>query len=267
MVRPVFSWFRKKKPPHEKSPGGSNIIRHENRHESWKTRIGFTKESAEFAEARESVYERFFGKAASVFHEVIPLIPHIDVYTFDRGHNGRNFYTLVTGGMKNLEMSVPVDVRRKRWPDGAARRVELIFYCSEPKEEYLKTIKWLARFPHDWKTWIGPGHTLPTENIPAPLWGNPVLNTILFMPTIVRPDATLSDELTLAGEPVDFLWVVPLTTPECNLKLEKGSMRYSNCSHNITIRTCLIRTGRAMYSPTRAGLASRVASTVRFPVG
>jgi len=33
----------------------------------------------------------------------------------------------------------------------------------------------------------------------------------------------MSDELTLADEPVDFLWVVPLTTPECNLKLEKGS--------------------------------------------
>src|SRR2546422_6731761 len=48
--------------------------------------------------------------------------------------------------------------------------------------------------------------------------------TTLFrsMPTIVKPDATLSDKLTLAGEPVGFLWVVPLTTPECNLKLEKG---------------------------------------------
>ena len=218
ILRSVFSWFRKKKSPRETSPGGSAILRHE----SSETRIGLTKERAQFAEARESVYERFFGKAARVFHEDIPLIPHIDVYTHDPGHDGRNFYTLVTGGMSDLEMTVPVDVRRKRWPEGASRRVELIFYCSEPKEEYLKTIKWLARFPHDWKTWIGPGHTIPTENISAPLWGSPVLDTILFMPTIVRPDATLPDKLTLAGEPVDFLWVVPLTTPECNLKLEKG---------------------------------------------
>jgi len=108
ILRSVFSWFRKKKSPRETSPGGSAILRHE----SSETRIGLTKERAQFAEARESVYERFFGKAARVFHEVIPLIPHIDVYTHDPGHDGRNFYTLVTGGMSDLEMTVPVDVAR-----------------------------------------------------------------------------------------------------------------------------------------------------------
>jgi len=32
----------------------------------------------------------------------------------------------------------------------------------------------------------------------------------------------LPDELILGGEPVHFLWLVPLTTPECNLKLAQG---------------------------------------------
>jgi suppressor of fused protein SUFU len=48
------------------------------------------------------------------------------------------------------------------------------------------------------------------------------LDTLLFMPPIVMKDQTLPEELILGGEPVDFLWVVPLTTAECNLKLEKG---------------------------------------------
>jgi len=33
----------------------------------------------------------------------------------------------------------------------------------------------------------------------------------------------LQEELVLDGEGVNFLWIVPLTTPECNLKLAKGS--------------------------------------------
>jgi hypothetical protein len=32
----------------------------------------------------------------------------------------------------------------------------------------------------------------------------------------------LPEQLILAGDPVDLLWVVPLTSAECNLKLEKG---------------------------------------------
>jgi hypothetical protein len=63
---------------------------------------------------------------------------------------------------------------------------------------------------------------MPNGNPPEPFWGSSVLDTLLFMPTIVSTDAALADELSLDGEPVHFLWVVPLTTPECNLKLAKG---------------------------------------------
>ena len=110
-------------------------------------------------------------------------------------------------------------------PDGAdvPRRVELIFYCSEPLPEYVETLRWLAHFPHDQKTWIGSGHTVPNGNPPAPFWGSSVLDTILFLPPIVKVDGTLPDELILDRDPVHFLWVVPLTTPECSLKLAKGT--------------------------------------------
>jgi hypothetical protein len=54
------------------------------------------------------------------------------------------------------------------------------------------------------------------------MWGSPILDTLLFMQSIVSTDRTLPEELKLGGEPVHFLWVVPLTTAECNLKLEKG---------------------------------------------
>ncbi len=56
-----------------------------------------------------------------------------------------------------------------RVPAGAKapRRVELIFYCFEAKPEYCETLRWLAHFPHDRKTWIGAAHTVPNGILPS----------------------------------------------------------------------------------------------------
>jgi hypothetical protein len=211
-----FKQFDEKGPRPETSPGGSVIRRYDNA--TWaSSRIGLTDEStAAFPEAREAVYDRLFGEARSVSHEVFPLIPHVDVFTYyRRGKDDRDVCALVTSGMSDLEMSVPAGVE-------APRRCELILYCSEPKPEYIETMRWLAHFPHDQKTWIGSGHTIPNGNPPAPFWGSSVLDTILLIPPIVKRDQTLQDELSLGGEAVHFLWMVPLTAPECHLKLAKG---------------------------------------------
>lgn len=104
----------------------------------------------------------------------------------------------------------------------APSRVELMFYCAEPQREYLETLRWVTRFPHDQKTWLEFGHALPNGNPPASFSGSEILDTLLFMPTIVQRDQTPPKELVLAGDPVHFLWVVRLSTPECNLKSEQG---------------------------------------------
>jgi hypothetical protein len=210
----MLSWLFGKKPAVEKSPGGSTIQRYE---KCRGPRIGFAGEStARFAEAREEVYQRFFGTAVNISHEVLPLIPHIDVHVYSRELSGRGCSTLVTSGMGDVEMRLPARAK------DAPKRVELILYCSEPRQEYIDTMRWLAHFPHDNKTWLSFGHTVPNGNPPAPFWGSSVLDTILLLPTVVKRDATLPQELKLAGEPVHFLWVVPLTTAECELKLSKG---------------------------------------------
>src|SRR6476660_2318261 len=133
-------WFGKKK-----TPGGSNIIRHE----VMERKFGVL-DTAEFTKARETAYEGMFGKALSVSHEMLPQVPHIDVYTFRRSQGDRAVYSLVTGGMSDLEMTIP-----PRMDKDVPRRVELIFYCDELKEEYINTLRWLAHFPHDTKSWLG----------------------------------------------------------------------------------------------------------------
>jgi hypothetical protein len=203
--------------PGERSPGGSAIRRYSI--SQWaQAKVGLRDESSlEFVAVREKVYRDLFGEAQGVSHEVIPLVPHIDVHTYVRSSRQGDAFALVTSGMSDLPLRVPPAAG-----NGAPCRVELIFYCAEPKKEYLETLRWVARFPHDQKTWLSFGHTLPNGDPPAAFWGSEILDTLLFMPTIVQRDQKLPKELVLAGDPVHFLWVVPLSTPECNLKLEKG---------------------------------------------
>lgn len=200
------SWFSNKK-----APDGTEIIRHD----QLQTQLGVTPGTEGFTRTREVVYERLFGKILNVSHELLPLIPHVDVYIFKRSQQDKGVYSLVTGGMSDLEMTMPHGAK-------SPRRVELIFYCSEPREEYIATLRRIAHFPHASRSFLGHGHTMPNGNPPEPFWGSAQLDTLLFMPPVGKKDQTLPTELLLGGEPVHFLWVVPLTTAECNFKLEKG---------------------------------------------
>ncbi len=212
----MVDWFGKKKRKPEISPGGSVIRRYDPA--SWfPGRTGTADQSAAaFADARHAAYEKLFGQVDCIFEETSPLIPRVDLRAYyRRGPAGANVCTLVTSGMSDLEMSAPGDT-------DVTRRVDLILYCSDPKPEYFETMRWLAHFPHDQKTWIGIGHTIPNGNPPSPFWGSSVLDTMLLLPPIVVRDTTLPQELSLGGDAVHFLWVVPLTSAECRLKLAKG---------------------------------------------
>jgi hypothetical protein len=208
------NWFGKKESQPEVSPGGS-IIQRYTEHAS--SPIGLPDMATiELSMKREEVYLRRFGEASQVSHEFIPLIPHIDVMEYYRASKDGRVCVLVTSGMSDLPMNVPAEAE-------APRRTELIFYCTEPNKQYIKTMHALAHFPHNQKTWIGEGHTIPNGNPPEPLWGTLNLDTIFLMPPIVIKDLKLEEELVLDGDGVRFLWVVPLSTAECNLKLEKGA--------------------------------------------
>ncbi|HET8549584.1 MAG TPA: suppressor of fused domain protein [Bryobacteraceae bacterium] len=211
-----LDWFGKIRVEVGTSPAGSVTYRYPA--SCWRSvRTGAAGErAADFAKARKAAYRRMFGEVHRVSDEAFPLIPHIEVHSYLRcAEDGTTVCTLVTSGMSDLEMAVPAGVI-------APRRAELIFYCSEPREKYVETLRLLAHFPHDQDTWIGIGHTILNGDPPAPFWGSSVLDTVLLLPPIVTRDAILGDELILDCEPVEFLWVVPLTTPECRLKLAHG---------------------------------------------
>jgi len=203
--------------PQERSPGGSTILRYFSNMWAAPQTADPDELSQQFATQRDDVYKELFGEVKATLPEERPLRPRIEVRTYVRSGSRGAVYALVTSGMSDLAMRIPRNVGKD-----APRRVELVFYCAEPRREYQETLRWVARFPHDQKTWLSFGHTVPNGDPPAPFWGSGILDTLLFMPTVVQRDATLSEKLVLGGDPVHFLWVVPLSTAECNLKLQNG---------------------------------------------
>lgn len=105
----------------------------------------------------------------------------------------------------------------------APRRIELVFYCEEPKLDYIHFLRWLSHFPHDNRTWIGTQHTIPNGNPAEPVAGMDGFDTFLFLPTLVDADRAISERLIPDGEAVELLWVVPLSSAECKLKLKRGT--------------------------------------------
>jgi hypothetical protein len=198
------------------SDGGSRLLKYGDSRDNT-SRVGFLSESTiAFTEERERVYDRLFGKWDTVLHELMPFIPHIDVYRFPP-NSERRFYTYVTGGMSDLPMNSPKELGSE------CRRVELVFYAAEDHEEYSRFLARLAHFPHDGTTWIHWRHTMPNGTPPEPVIGSTLLDHIFFMPSIVSPDSDLGERLTLDNDPVNLVWCVPITSAECQLKLDRGT--------------------------------------------
>src|SRR5262245_19297927 len=126
----LLDWFRKKSAAdaEEKSPGGSTMIRHGEAKQGMPGMPEFS--TLPYIKERERVYEQMFGPMDGVYDDTFPgLVPHIDVYVHPPGVAGRDFYTLVTGGMSDLRMKLPPDA-----VDKLPRRAEIIFYLHPDDE-------------------------------------------------------------------------------------------------------------------------------------
>lgn len=204
----------------EVSAGGSRIVRHLVK---GVRSPRFTEAPDASAERREEYFERHFGTIEGVYHEVVVNTPHIDVYICTRDDDG--YATLVTGGMSDTPMRVPQDVPKER------RRVELLMYvCPADMLKWQEEqtgfpqdwLVFLARIPHSFSTWLGPGHTVPNGDPPTPLLPGSLLTTALLLPAVHEPP-DVANGLELARERVGFLWVVLITDAECEFKLRHGT--------------------------------------------
>ncbi|HEY0978727.1 MAG TPA: suppressor of fused domain protein [Flavobacteriales bacterium] len=206
----------------EKSGSGEPIHRYTDRKREFEHAIG----DGANIDAISAHIERYIGPVASVFHEVVSDLVHIDVHVVAPNAK-RDFYTLVTSGMSDRAMKAPVDHPELKYSE--------LMICLPPhwpmsdaawgNEDHYWPIRWLkvlARFPHEYLTWLWAMHTVPNGDPAEPLASNTGMTGFILLPALTVPPGFR--ELRVNEERmIHFHAMVPLFPDEMALKLDKGA--------------------------------------------
>ena len=102
-----------------------------------------------------------------------------------------------------------------------------------PSPEAARIFLWLAQYPWRAVTWFGPGHSIRWYHEPAtfPLGGGNEAVLLLDDPgRLLGPEVPDLSGFSFAGEPVRWLWILPITERERLLAKERGSAAWSPSS-------------------------------------
>jgi hypothetical protein len=203
----------------EFSAGGSRIHRHEEPAGAPEIAHG----DAELIDAVSEHVEAHIGPIERVLHELVSPVVHIDVLHV-LPSEAHPWHTLVTCGMAAKPMQAPD-------PDLAFAELTLALPPDWPmgdedwrdERHYwpIRLLKFLARLPHEYDTWLGEGHTIPNDDPPEPYASGTRLSGAILAGPQLTPDAF--DVLSRPAGPVRFLGVYPLHAAEMDLKLAKGA--------------------------------------------
>ncbi len=164
-----------------------------------------------------------------VFHEFVSDLVHIDVYV-RKPNEKQDFYVIYTTGMSDMPMTLPKEYRDREdlkyselymflpgtWNCGEAFRP---LSDLEAKDAWIiQYIKYLARFPHEYDTWLGYGHTLPNGPEYAPLCAGTKLGGVVLS----QGGGSLECVKTGDGKEINLLLVIPAYQEEIEYKLKYG---------------------------------------------
>ena len=171
------------------------------------------------------------GPVTNVFHEVVSDLVRVDLLVVGP-HEGRPFTTLVTCGMSELPMQVPIENPEDLGLIPELRFAELLLalppdwpltaaaFKQEANYWPLRWLKTLARLPHRMGGWLGIGHTVPNGDPPRPLGPNvPFSGWLIDEPVLLPPQI---QKLRVGDRVINFYAAVPLYEPEMDLKLRQG---------------------------------------------
>lgn len=209
-------------PGPEVSPAGSPMLRHEPRMRDFEVATG-DEESMKHIEAH---IEEHLGEIDMVWHEMISDLVHIDVHQIPPSDD-RPFWTLVTTGMSDRPMTVPEGAEEYTFAE--------LMICLPPdwqmsEEAFndeanywpVRLLKVLARLPHEYETWLGPGHTIPNggeEDVPYA--DNTEFTCAMILPPLALAPPEFA-QLDLGDRIINFYGVWVLYPNEVNYKLNKG---------------------------------------------
>ncbi len=139
----------------------------------------------------------------------------------------RPYTILSTVGMSCQRMPVVEQVLDD--PSGYAR-IELALATTLPSAQAARVFGWLATYPWRAVTWFGPGHSVRWYHDPAtfPLGadGNGSFGAVLLLDSpgsLPGPEPPDLSGFTFGGDPVRWLWIVPISEPDRQMAKEHGS--------------------------------------------
>ena len=211
----------------ETSPGGSVIHRHEDQeNHGWRPPAA----PGVFAGEVEKHFEALFpGRKTFVFHEIVSDLIHVDVSVMQPTKKD-NFYVMYTTGMSDLPMTLPDNIKERDdlkyaelfmfLPDSWNPGKEFTISTDMPYKDFwpIQMIKFLARFPHEYKTWLGYGHTIPNGQDYEPILEGSDMSGMLLL----ELDENFSPLVLKNGEKVHLYMTMPITRAEMEYKLKHG---------------------------------------------
>lgn len=204
------------------SESGNPVYRHV-RQKPFEAAVG----DPESIEKIEKHLGQHLGEPATVFHEIVSDLVHIDVHVITPRPD-RNYYTLVSTGMSDRPMNVPQGLENfahlelllclpPSWPIDE----KLTSFKDERNYWPVRLLKTLARLPHEYDTWLGLHHTVPHGDPATPFAeGTQLSGAMITIPKLV-PDKFASLQVR-PDKRVWFLAVTPLYSEEMDFKLRKG---------------------------------------------
>ncbi len=184
-------------------------------------------------EAISEHIERHIGKIESVFHEIISDLVHIDVH-WVKPTEKFHFHSLVTSGMSDKPMTVPEGLEEYKYAelcillpgnwaiDGTNYQTMEEAFKDEKNYWPVRWLKTIARFPHEYDTWVGRGHTIPNGEDAEPFADNTKFGCMILLPSLSLGGnfykLKINDEKVIT-----FYCLYPLFKEEMELKLKKGS--------------------------------------------
>jgi Suppressor of fused protein (SUFU) len=135
---------------------------------------------------------------------------------------GRRYTVLSTVGMSSQRM--PVVEQMLDDPSGYAR-IELAMATTLPSAQAARVFLWLATYPWHAVTWFGPGHSIRWYHEPStfPLGGGEAVLLLDSPGSLPGPQPPDLSGFAFGGDPVRWLWIVPISERERQLAKERGS--------------------------------------------
>ena len=183
-------------------------------------------------EAISKHIETNVGKIEGVYHEIVSHLVHIDIH-WVKASEKFPFHTLVTSGMSDIPMAAPAGFEEHKFTELCILLPEswpLEILDQEKMEEAFKDernywpIRWLkmiARFPHEYNTWISHGHTIPNGENAEPFADNTKLGCVMLMPSLSLGGKFYELKID-ENKTIKFYCLYPLYKEEMDFKIKKG---------------------------------------------